>query len=81
MAAKNKKLLRKEKIFVTKGQLRVIAGVLTNLAAGLFGSILIFPGLADISEEDFLIILTYSLGFGILSMIVASMVEDKINDR
>jgi len=65
----------------TVGQLKVIAGVLTNLAAGWFGSILIFPNLFTIKiPTTFLFVLTYSLGFGILSMLAAAKIEDYLND-
>lgn len=65
----------------TIGQLKVIAGVLTNLAAGWFGSVLIFPSLFEIKiPSTFVFVLTYSLGFGILSMLAAARIEDYLHD-
>lgn len=76
-----KNLPQKMIISMTIGQLKVIAGVLTNLAAGWFGSIFIFPSLFVIKiPSTFFFVLTYSLGFGILSMLAAARIEDYLND-
>jgi len=63
--------------YLTDNQLKVISSVLSNLAAAWFGSILVLPGLYEIkSIWTFLFMLTYSLCFGILSMLAAAKIED-----
>jgi hypothetical protein len=64
-------------ISLTNGFLKVSAGVLTNLAAGWFGAVLIFPQFIEFrSPGEALVVLTYSMCFGILSMLAASRIED-----
>lgn len=66
-------------ISITNGFLKVSAGVLTNLAAGWFGAVLIFPQVIEFkSPSEILVVLTYSLCFGILSMWVAGRIEDQM---
>ena len=67
---------------ITNGFLKVAAGVLTNLAAGWFGAVLIFPQFIEFKTlGETVIILTYSSCFGILSMLAATRIEDQIDGK
>lgn len=67
---------------ITNGFWKVSAGVLTNLAAGWFGAVLIFPQFLEFKSPGYtLIVLTYSFCFGILSMLAAIRIEDQINGK
>ncbi len=69
-------------ISLTNGFLKVSAGVLANLAAGWFGSLLILPEFTKLkSPNETLLILTYSVCFGILSMLAAARIEDQIDGK
>ena len=77
-----KSALNKLKISLTRGQLKVTAGALTGLASGWIGSLVIFPGLFEINSLwDFILLLTYSLSFAIVSILSAAKIEDYLYEK
>ncbi len=49
---------------MSRGFLKVISSILSNLSAGWIGSIIIFPGFFKIEDaSEFVILLTYSITF------------------
>ena len=64
---------------MSRGFLKVISSILSNLSAGWIGSIIIFPGFFKIENaSEFVILLTYSITFATLSMYFASRIENKL---
>lgn len=66
----------------TRGQLKTISAVLSNLAAGWLATIVIFPGIFGLSTlTEALVLLTYSISFAMLAMYLSAKIEDRFYDE
>ena len=63
-----------------KSLLKTMANICGNLSAGWFGFILITPGIKSPLDLDGMLILTISLGFGIVSAWFAYRLERNPNE-
>lgn len=67
------------KFKLSKGQLKVISSVLSNLAAAWLASVIIVPGLFGVkSLTEAVFLLTYSLLFATLAIYLTSKIEDDL---
>lgn len=65
-------------IFFTKSWLRVLSGLLTNLAAAWFGVAFITPILANVSPPLFIFTLTKEIIFGTMFLLAAVKIEGEL---
>jgi hypothetical protein len=64
---------------LSKSWLKVLSSVLSNMAAGWLGSILILPGVFSLSStKDIIFLLTYTIPFATLALISAEKIERKL---
>ena len=65
-------------ILSNAAKLRVLSGFFTNLAAGWFGAVIIFPNFEQPPTPNSLTLLTFDLLFGIPCLLVAFQLEDAV---
>lgn len=58
--------------------LRVLSGLATNMSAGAFGLVIVFPNVLSITKQENFLILTGNLIVGILLLLVAVRLDEKI---
>lgn len=74
-------LLLMPRLFTSKS-IAVYAEVFTNLAAGFFGSFVIFPGIFGIKTPlDFLGLLIVNLPSGILCLLIALRLKEQTDEH
>lgn len=63
-------------------RIEVIAEVFTNLAAGFFGSILVFPGIFGLRRpSDLLALLILNVPSGILCLLIAFKLKEYLHGK
>lgn len=68
-----------KKIEITTNQIEVISDLFTNLSAGFFGSLFLFPGVLRFQTmADFYSLLLFNLPLAIFSLIVAIELKKQI---
>ncbi len=64
---------------ITSKKIEVFSDLFTDLAAGCFGTLLIFPGVIGIKTLlDLILLLIINLPFGILCLLIALKLKEKI---
>ena len=67
---------------LTAKRIEVFSELFTNLAAGFFGSLVIFPGIFGIKNiSDLLPLLIINLPSGILALLVALRLKEYANEQ
>jgi len=58
--------------------LRVLSGLSTNMSAGAFGLVVVFPNILNLTKQENFFILTGNLLVGILLLLVAVRLDEKV---